>query len=185
MRSSRSWRCSAFRSRRRAAARMLERHRRQARQGREASQCRSLADLHGRGRCGAAAHDRSQRRPTSRKDRSSPSRRSARNWSTSRSSREKCAASIRRGCSSLPTSSAFRRTGSRTGSCILEDDAPLGADFIELMRLNDDVIDVEITANRVDAMCLIGIARELSVAFKQPLHVPDRKSSTTPATRTM
>jgi phenylalanyl-tRNA synthetase beta chain len=61
------------------------------------------------------------------------------------------------------------------GILILEEDAPVGADFIELTRLNDDVIDVEITANRVDAMCLLGIARELSVAFKQPLHVPDTK----------
>jgi phenylalanyl-tRNA synthetase beta chain len=59
------------------------------------------------------------------------------------------------------------------GILILPADTPVGADFLELMRLNDDVIDVEITANRVDAMCLLGIARELAVAFKRPLRLPD------------
>ena len=59
------------------------------------------------------------------------------------------------------------------GILILEPQTPIGADFIELMHLNDDVIDVEITANRVDAMGMVGIARELGVAFKQPLRIPD------------
>ncbi|HXP94837.1 MAG TPA: phenylalanine--tRNA ligase subunit beta [Candidatus Binatia bacterium] len=59
------------------------------------------------------------------------------------------------------------------GILILEDDAPIGADFIAHAGLNDDVIDVEITANRVDAMCLIGIARELAVAFKAALRLPE------------
>lgn len=58
------------------------------------------------------------------------------------------------------------------GILILEENAPIGRDFIEHLRLNDDVIEVEITANRVDAMCMVGIARELSVAFKAPLTLP-------------
>jgi phenylalanyl-tRNA synthetase beta chain len=59
------------------------------------------------------------------------------------------------------------------GIMILDEDWPIGADFIELLRLNDDVIEVEITANRPDAMCMLGIARELAVAFGRPLRLPD------------
>ncbi len=57
---------------------------------------------------------------------------------------------------------------------ILQLDAttPLGADFIDLFRLGDDVLDVEITANRVDAMSVLGLARELAaslgVAVREP-----------------
>jgi phenylalanyl-tRNA synthetase beta chain len=47
----------------------------------------------------------------------------------------------------------------------LETTLPIGADFIEMFRLNDDVLDVEITANRVDTMSIVGLARELAAAL--------------------
>ena len=47
----------------------------------------------------------------------------------------------------------------------LETTLPVGADFIETFRLNDDVLDVEITANRVDAMSIVGLARELAASL--------------------
>jgi phenylalanyl-tRNA synthetase beta chain len=54
----------------------------------------------------------------------------------------------------------------------LDADLEIGADFVELFRLNDDVIDVEVTANRVDAMSIVGLARELAaslgVAIREP-----------------
>ena len=54
----------------------------------------------------------------------------------------------------------------------LDDSLPLGADVIELFRLTDDVIEIETTANRVDAMSIVGIARELGAAFGAPVRAP-------------
>jgi phenylalanyl-tRNA synthetase beta chain len=54
----------------------------------------------------------------------------------------------------------------------LDDTTPLGVDAAELFGLNDDVIDVEITTNRPDAMSVIGLARELAAAYDVPLQVP-------------
>ena len=39
----------------------------------------------------------------------------------------------------------------------LDPDTPLGANVAELFAINDDVLDVEITSNRVDAMAVIGL----------------------------
>jgi phenylalanyl-tRNA synthetase beta chain len=55
----------------------------------------------------------------------------------------------------------------------LEPDVPLGTDIVALHRLSDDVLDVEVTANRVDAMSIIGIARELAAALGKPVRPPD------------
>ncbi len=54
----------------------------------------------------------------------------------------------------------------------LELDAPVGADAIAHYRLADDVLDVEVTANRVDAMAVIGLARELGAALGATVHDP-------------
>jgi phenylalanyl-tRNA synthetase beta chain len=62
--------------------------------------------------------------------------------------------------------------GFEDGILQLEADAPVGADFIALHSLNDDVLDVEITANRVDAMSLLGLARELGAALGLPVREP-------------
>ncbi|MDQ2679863.1 MAG: phenylalanine--tRNA ligase subunit beta [Candidatus Eremiobacteraeota bacterium] len=55
----------------------------------------------------------------------------------------------------------------------LDADTPLGADVVELFALQDDVLDVDITSNRVDAMSMIGLARELSAALSVPLKLPN------------
>ena len=64
----------------------------------------------------------------------------------------------------------------------LEADGPVGADFIETFRLNDAVLDVEVTANRVDAMSILGLARELAaslgVAVREPSLLLERLAST-------
>jgi phenylalanyl-tRNA synthetase beta chain len=55
----------------------------------------------------------------------------------------------------------------------LEDGLAPGADFIETFRLNDDVLEVEVTANRVDAMSVLGLARELGASFGLAVREPD------------
>ena len=62
--------------------------------------------------------------------------------------------------------------GFEDGILQLEHDAPVGADFIALHRLEDDVLDVEITANRVDAMSVLGLARELGAALGLTVREP-------------
>ena len=54
----------------------------------------------------------------------------------------------------------------------LDPDTPLGANVAELFAINDDVLDVEITSNRVDAMAVIGLARELAASYGVPLRLP-------------
>ncbi len=54
----------------------------------------------------------------------------------------------------------------------LDDSLPLGGDAVTLLGLADDVLDVEITSNRVDAMCAIGLARELAASYQLPLRLP-------------
>jgi phenylalanyl-tRNA synthetase beta chain len=54
----------------------------------------------------------------------------------------------------------------------LDGTTPLGADVVELFGLATDVLDVEITANRPDAMSVIGLARELAASYGVPLRLP-------------
>ncbi len=49
---------------------------------------------------------------------------------------------------------------------------PVGADVVQLFNLQDDVFDVDITANRADAMSMVGLARELAAATNEDLRVP-------------
>ena len=50
---------------------------------------------------------------------------------------------------------------------------PLGADVVALFRLDQPILDVEVTANRADALCMVGIARELGAAYGVKLRLPD------------
>jgi phenylalanyl-tRNA synthetase beta chain len=54
----------------------------------------------------------------------------------------------------------------------LDPGTPLGANVVELFGLHGDVLDVEITSNRVDAMSVIGIARELAASYGVALRLP-------------
>jgi phenylalanyl-tRNA synthetase beta chain len=50
--------------------------------------------------------------------------------------------------------------------------APPGTNVVELLGLGDAVLDVEITANRVDAMSILGLARELAASYGTTLRLP-------------
>jgi phenylalanyl-tRNA synthetase beta chain len=47
-----------------------------------------------------------------------------------------------------------------------------GSNVVELYGLDGEVLDVEITSNRVDAMSVIGLARELAASYGRPLRLP-------------
>ncbi|MCI8275217.1 MAG: phenylalanine--tRNA ligase subunit beta [Lachnospiraceae bacterium] len=52
-----------------------------------------------------------------------------------------------------------------TGIYIMKEDAPVGADAVELLGLRDVVFEYEITSNRVDCYSVLGIAREAAATF--------------------
>jgi len=54
----------------------------------------------------------------------------------------------------------------------LERDLAVGADFTTSFGLSEPVLDVEVTANRVDAMSVLGLARELAAALGTTVREP-------------
>ncbi len=52
-------------------------------------------------------------------------------------------------------------------------DCPVGVDMREILGLNDVIIDFSVTANRPDCQSVLGIAREVAVALKAPIRLPE------------
>jgi phenylalanyl-tRNA synthetase beta chain len=61
-------------------------------------------------------------------------------------------------------------SGDHTGTIELPPDAPVGMDLRDY--LGDAVLDLELTPNRPDCLCVIGVAREVAALFDRPLTVP-------------
>lgn len=59
------------------------------------------------------------------------------------------------------------------GILILPEGFEPGDDLIQKLGLKDDVIEFEITPNRPDCLCVIGIAREIAAITKSPFKMPD------------
>jgi phenylalanyl-tRNA synthetase beta chain len=61
-------------------------------------------------------------------------------------------------------------------------DAPLGADVVAQLGLDDDVLEIEITPNRPDCLSVVGVARELAALTGAPFRyaVPEVKESEDP-----
>jgi phenylalanyl-tRNA synthetase beta chain len=54
----------------------------------------------------------------------------------------------------------------------LDRDMPLGANAVTLLGLDEPVLDVDVTPNRVDAFSMLGLARELAASFGVALREP-------------
>ena len=48
-------------------------------------------------------------------------------------------------------------------------DAPVGLDVVTYLGLDDVAIEVDLTPNRSDCLCVAGVAREVGVLFRQPV----------------
>ena len=57
----------------------------------------------------------------------------------------------------------------KDGIRVLPDDAPLGADVMEYLGLNDYVLDVDLTPNRSDCLSVYNIAKEVGALLKKPV----------------
>jgi phenylalanyl-tRNA synthetase beta chain len=54
----------------------------------------------------------------------------------------------------------------------LPGDAPLGADLITYLGLDDAILEIEITPNRPDALSVVGVAREIAALTGAPFRFP-------------
>ena len=57
------------------------------------------------------------------------------------------------------------------GIYYLNDDAPIGADPLEYMNLNDDVLEIELTPNRNDLLSIIGVAYDTKAMLNSKMHL--------------
>jgi phenylalanyl-tRNA synthetase beta chain len=64
----------------------------------------------------------------------------------------------------------LRLTADADGILILPDDTPLGVPLSDLY--GDDVLDVDVKPNRGDALCLVGLAREVAAVTGAPIRFP-------------
>ena len=58
------------------------------------------------------------------------------------------------------------------GIYIFQKDVKPGDDAVEAMGLRDQVVEFEITSNRVDCFSMIGMAREAAATFRKEFHPP-------------
>jgi len=63
----------------------------------------------------------------------------------------------------------------------LDADVVPGTDIVRHFRLDDAVLDVDVTSNRPDALSMMGLARELSAALGTPLRAPSDENPGTAA----
>src|ERR1700736_5575915 len=65
------------------------------------------------------------------------------------------------------------------GLLVLGTDGPTGVPLTELLP-EDRVLVIEVTTNRPDLLCHLGIARELSALLRRPLRLPDGRAEEGP-----
>ena len=58
------------------------------------------------------------------------------------------------------------------GILILQEACEPGDDIRDVLMLRDTVVEFEITSNRADCLCVIGLAREAAASFDRALHIP-------------
>ena len=58
------------------------------------------------------------------------------------------------------------------GIMVLDPAAPIGASILDVLKLNDEVLDISITPNRGDCLSVLGLARETAALYKLPLTLP-------------
>ncbi len=59
------------------------------------------------------------------------------------------------------------------GIYIFNKDTAVGQDVIELLMLQDEILEIDLTSNRPDCYSVIGIAREVSASLNKPFTYPE------------
>lgn len=73
----------------------------------------------------------------------------------------------------LCSESELGLTDDASGLMSLPADLPVGQDIREALELNDEIIEIGLTPNRGDCLSVLGVARELAVAFEAGLNAPE------------
>ncbi|ARU58264.1 phenylalanyl-tRNA synthetase subunit beta [Oleiphilus messinensis] len=76
-------------------------------------------------------------------------------------------------CGMLCADSELGMAESSDGLMELNADAPVGVDFRDYLKLNDRIIEVDLTPNRSDCLSIAGLAREVSVLNQMHLSTPE------------
>lgn len=72
----------------------------------------------------------------------------------------------------LGIESKFVPERSKGGIHILEADAPVGEDAIKYLCYDDEILDVELTANRSDLLSMLGMAYEIGAVYNRKVNLP-------------
>ncbi len=75
----------------------------------------------------------------------------------------------------LGLESKYVKEEDKKGIHILNEDAPVGVDAKEYLRLNDTYIDYELTANRSDLLSMLGMAYEVGAIYGKKVNIPTNK----------
>lgn len=59
-----------------------------------------------------------------------------------------------------------------SGILVLEGEYKIGQDIREALALDDEIFDIDVTPNRPDCLCIVGVAREVAALYGLPLTVP-------------
>ncbi len=59
------------------------------------------------------------------------------------------------------------------GIVVLPEEAAVGTSFAEYLGIDDEIIEIDVTPNRPDALSIYGLARETAALFQLPLEPPD------------
>lgn len=59
------------------------------------------------------------------------------------------------------------------GIYVFPEDTEVGVDALELLNLHDEVLELDLTPNRADALSMLGVAYETAAILNQPLTLPE------------
>ena len=63
----------------------------------------------------------------------------------------------------------------KDGILVLEADAPLGADVVQYLNLDDCILEFDLTPNRSDCLSVLNIAREIGAILGKEVKLPEIK----------
>ncbi len=60
------------------------------------------------------------------------------------------------------------------GILVLPENLTVGQSLVDALDLDKEVLDIDVTPNRADCLSVLGLAREVALAFRLPLSIPER-----------